>query len=465
MSCINLDSIPRPGVVALCLAAVCFSANATLAKLLTSTSHYTSFQVLYVRGLITLVGTSGVLMKNLKPPLPAESATSLVPVGWAVGRGIAGSIAIGSLYYGIALLPLTEGSVLYSLNPLFVALFSRLILREAVSLLRWVAVGFFLAGAFVSIGPEGNVSMVSGEGESKVWIGRGVMVLGAIAAATSVMCARSLSKFEKTHWAAQAWWQAICATSLAPLASFTSTFQVLQLGTDAPLFLAMGLCAFLGQLLIGYALQVEEAAVVGVLMNMDILFTIPWQIAVFGRIPKWYEGVGVALVFVAALVMVLDGLVSNGTLGSVDCCCCCQSQTSDVAAKTTATSSNSGGNQSASDQLDKHERGGEIFVLSSSADATGVAEGSSNQSPTTTTTAAEEEAGGGERGSGIVQFAAPFSDTEDETPKAGRGEGPRDEAFHNDDVQDMTEQDALVGIQSGRRDPLLARNPLTIKGA
>ena len=224
------------------------------------------------------------------------------------------SITIGSLYYGIALLPLTEGSVLYSLNPLFVAIFSRLILKEAVSALRWLAVAFFLAGAFVSIGPAGNVSMVSGEGEMSVWIGRGVMVLGAIAAATSVMCARSLSKFEKTHWAAQAWWQAVCATSLAPLASFTTTFQVLQLGTDAPLFVGC-LCLF-GQLC---WLCPRSRKRCGRGAPAWTSYTIPWQIAVFIASQRGTR-LGVALVFVAALVCVLDGL-GKRRLGR-DCCCC-----------------------------------------------------------------------------------------------------------------------------------------------
>ncbi len=294
--------IPRPGVVAALLATLLFSANSALAKLLSQSGSHSPFQVLYFRGVTTLIGCSLLLAKDVSLPLPHQRRLDIC--GWAVLRGLLGTLAIGSLYFALAQLPLTEAVVLYSLNPVFAAIFSRLLLCEPVTVFRVVGSVLLLGGVIMSVAPARSVSLSTSD--STGWVARAVAVFGALCAGTSVVCARKMS-VEKSHWTSQAWWQGAVAACIAPLTSGFIAFSPFQSGSANPaLMLGMGLCALFGQLAIGVAIQLEDAAVIGVLWNFDICFSFFWQSVLFKSPVTWYQGVSIAMVVIASVITVSE---------------------------------------------------------------------------------------------------------------------------------------------------------------
>lgn len=305
----TLDRIPRPGVCAMFVAAVLFSANTALAKLLGTQRSFSSFQILFFRGLITTIGSSLVLFYNKKLPIPHLSNRVDLTM-WALGRGVLGAFAIGSLYFAVATLPLTESVVLYSLNPVWAAIFSRIFLKEAVTLFRLLAIPLFLAGVVVSVNPSQYVTGGGGSPSGNdVWVSRIVVVFGSVCSGVSIVFARKLNAVGSVHWCAQAWWQGTVAALLAPIASGVVAYTVFASVSDVMLMLGMGLCAMSGQLLVGIAIQREHAAVIGILWNFDTVFSVFWQATLFHKSIQWYDLVGIAFVFLASVVCVLEKFV------------------------------------------------------------------------------------------------------------------------------------------------------------
>ena len=292
--------LPRPGVLAALLATLLFSANTALAKLLSQSGSHSPFQVLYFRGIITVLGCSIVLYRDTSLPLPHQRRRDIF--GWALLRGLLGTLAIGSLYYALSVLPLTEGVVLYSLNPVFAAGLSRALLNEPVTPFRIAGSTLLIGGVIMSVAPAQSAAVSS---SGYAWGARGVAVFGAVCVGTSVVCARRMS-VEKSHWTSQAWWQGAVAALVAPIASGATPFSPFAPGADAALMVGMGLCALFGQLLIGIAVQLEDAAVIGVLWNFDICFSFFWQALLFSAPIMWYQGVSIAIVVIASTVTVAE---------------------------------------------------------------------------------------------------------------------------------------------------------------
>jgi drug/metabolite transporter (DMT)-like permease len=294
--------IPRPGIVAMVVAALFFSLNTALAKVLSSNRKYSSFQVLYFRGIVTTIGCTIPLMLARRLPM-AQVAGRVDHTLWALARGVIGSISIGALYFGVSELPLTETVVLFGLNPVFAMMSSKLLLDEPLSWLKLLAVPVFLAGVVISANP----ASYSGESmDTMSWIRRAIVVFGAACSGSAIVFARRMNMAEKLHWAAQGWWQGVVAALLAPAMASLFDFQTVASSEDLGLLIAMGLCALFAQLCVGFAVPHEHAAVIGVLWNFDMVFSLLWQAVMFSNKPKWTDAAGVACVFVASAICVLE---------------------------------------------------------------------------------------------------------------------------------------------------------------
>jgi drug/metabolite transporter (DMT)-like permease len=307
--------IPRPGIVAMVVAALFFSLNTALAKVLSSNRKYSSFQVLYFRGIVTTIGCTIPLMLARRLPM-AQVAGRVDHTLWALARGVIGSISIGALYFGVSELPLTETVVLFGLNPVFAMMSSKLLLDEPLSWLKLLAVPVFLAGVVISANPASYSAESMG---TMSWIRRAIVVFGAACSGSAIVFARRMNMAEKLHWAAQGWWQGVVAALLAPAMASLFDFQTVANSEDLGLLIAMGLCALFAQLCVGFAVPHEHAAVIGVLWNFDMVFSLLWQAVMFSNNPKWTDAAGVACVFVASAICVLERPIMEWWEGRNQC--------------------------------------------------------------------------------------------------------------------------------------------------
>ena len=120
-------SLPRPGIWATIASALGYSLCSVCAKKISE--EYSPFQALYVRGLITTILAIGILMHDTSLPIPHKAVR--VFAGWAFGRGVLGAIVLGTYYYALTILPLSEAAVLLSLGPITSTVASRIGARGA----------------------------------------------------------------------------------------------------------------------------------------------------------------------------------------------------------------------------------------------------------------------------------------------------------------------------------------------
>lgn len=362
----------RPGIIAMIGAALFFSANTALARLITkvgtnhclvdqpmhnnsfppipsnftsaplasctsSSAPYSSFQVLYVRALVVTIGCSAILFRSKSLPFLQRGPrrphpvvevevnyASLVQsnVSWAFIRGLFGAIAMACSYYAVSTLPsLSEAVVLYGFNPVFSTVAARIILREKFSRFRIVGVSLFVAGVIVSVNPAKTFGNLSSGSTAEEWVARGVAFVGSFFNGVAIVAAKRMqpavdqtaapdttARAYSLHWVSQAWWQGSISLGLAPLASLVFKFSTVQpgRGLDVLVLLAQGICALLGQCCVGFAVQRENAAIVGVLWNFDVVFAVMWQATLLGSQVTWYDGLGVVFIFLGSLVCVLE---------------------------------------------------------------------------------------------------------------------------------------------------------------
>ena len=101
-----------------------------------------TMQIVFVRGVITLVVTGFILRYRGVPPLGNKRSVLIL-------RGVVGSIALFFVYESLQRLTLPEATVIQYLYPIFTALFASLIISEHIGKILYVAIIMGLAGVYI----------------------------------------------------------------------------------------------------------------------------------------------------------------------------------------------------------------------------------------------------------------------------------------------------------------------------
>ncbi|KAG0218650.1 hypothetical protein BGX31_011537 [Mortierella sp. GBA43] len=286
-----------------------------------------SFEVVLFRGAIQAVlGIGACRYLGISPWGPPNQPKIRFLL---ICRGLAGSIALALFFFSLSVMPLADATVIFFLGPTFTAILARLVLKETFGLVDALAsivsmVGVVLVskpsvlfpadGHQPSVVEESLRAMLMAGGGGKEEVDDRLRLLGAVCAAvgamftaTAYLIVRIIGK-ERAHSMQHVVALGVVSCLVSPIGLYT-----LQGGFVMPQgwamwigVLALGILAFLGQILLNNGLQMAPLGP-GTLMRMnDIVFAFFFQITVQHETPDLYSCVGAFLVMLCTAGMGLN---------------------------------------------------------------------------------------------------------------------------------------------------------------
>ena len=205
-------------------------------------------------------------------------------------RAVCGALAIIALFYGLRELPLADVISLTFAGPIFVTIASIFFLSEKVGIKRWSAVflGFF--GMILIVQPafrELNYYYVS-------------PIIFCIFFACVAISVRSLSKTEANYTIAF-YFTFLC--TLIGLGSLFFVNWIMPTKIDFLIFLIIGLCGSIANLLLTQSYRLAEASLVTPIKYLSLVFAIIFGFLIWGEIPKALTLLGAGLVILSSLII------------------------------------------------------------------------------------------------------------------------------------------------------------------
>jgi drug/metabolite transporter (DMT)-like permease len=251
--------------------------------------HYPVFEIAFLRYIGGVVVVTGVLaiVRPGWPSLKTLKANAL--------RSVVAVVTATAFFYALGQLPLAETLVLSFLSPMFIALFSALLLKERVDgrIILALAAGF--AGTLVVV-----FGQAGGEGveHARSWPGVAAALLAAIAYAFSLVLLRQRAQLDPLlHIVAiQNFGPAVLVSPLA-----ASVWQA-PAGDHVAWFLVMGALGVTGHILMATAYAKAEAPRLATLEYTALIWATVLGYAVFGEVPTMATLIGGALIIGAAIM-------------------------------------------------------------------------------------------------------------------------------------------------------------------
>ena len=204
-------------------------------------------------------------------------------------RAITGSLAIIALFFGLRELPLADVVSLTFGGPIFVTIASILFLSEKVGLKRWSAVFLGFAGMLLIVQPA-FIDL------NYYYITPFIFCIFFACVAISV---RSLSKTEPIYRIAIYFTILNCFLGLATL----PFGWIMPSKVDIIIFIIMGVCGSIGNLLLTQSYRMSEASLVTPIKYLSLVFAIVFGFLIWSEVPKFLTLVGAFLVVMSSFII------------------------------------------------------------------------------------------------------------------------------------------------------------------
>jgi drug/metabolite transporter (DMT)-like permease len=270
------------GVLYMLASVICFSIMDICVKWL---DYYPVGQVLFLRFFIGFVPIFFIIPKD-----KIFSFYKTSRPGLHAFRAITGALAIVALFYGLRELPLADVVSLTFGGPIFVTIASIFFLSERVGIKRWSAVFLGFIGMLLIVQPafiDLNYYYIS-------------PIIFCIFFACVAISVRSLSKTEENYTIA------FYFTSLCTILGLSSIFFVewiMPTKIDFLIFILMGLCGSIGNLLLTQSYRLAEASLVTPIKYLSLVFAIFFGFFIWDEIPKILTLIGSTLVILSSLII------------------------------------------------------------------------------------------------------------------------------------------------------------------
>ncbi|WP_298440993.1 DMT family transporter [uncultured Ferrimonas sp.] len=204
---------------------------------------------------------------------------------------VLGAFAALSLsYLTVSNLPLADATALGFTQVLFVALISRITLKEPVTRQRWLVIAVGFIGVALIVQPQfdhgANLYLATG-------------LIAALCTAVAVLCVKRLTLEAESGTNILAYQAIFVAVLAAPLALLNWQWPTNQ---QLPLLLAVGGLSAIAQ---WFALQAYKRGEANVVANVEyarILYAIGFGYLLFAEVPNLLAQVGVAILIGSALL-------------------------------------------------------------------------------------------------------------------------------------------------------------------
>ena len=205
-------------------------------------------------------------------------------------RAICGALAIIALFFGLRELPLADVVSLTFGGPIFVTIASIIFLSERVGIRRWSAVFLGFLGMLLIVQPaftDLNYYYIT-------------PIVFCVFFACVAISVRSLSKTEANYTIA--FYFTLLCTVLG-LSTILFSNWVMPTTIDFLLFLVLGLCGSIANLLLTQSYRLAEASLVTPIKYLSLVFAIVFGYFIWSEIPKILTLFGAALVIASSLII------------------------------------------------------------------------------------------------------------------------------------------------------------------
>jgi drug/metabolite transporter (DMT)-like permease len=285
---------PLRGIFLKLMAVACFIAMSTLVKI--SSEYVPPGEAVFFRSFFALPVIIGWLAVR------GDLATGLRTVNPMahVWRGFVGTCAMGSMFAGLAFLPLPEVTALGYAMPLFTVVFAAMFLNEQVGSVRVSMVLLGLVGVLIVLAPRvtslGHDSVKTTEA-----IGAIVVILGAVCGGLAQVYIRKMVATEQVS--AIVFWFTCTSTGISLL---TLPFGwAMPPGDILILLILSGLIGGAGQIFLTSSYRFADASVVAPFDYASMLFALVIGYFLFGDVPTVQMLLGAALVISAGVAIIL----------------------------------------------------------------------------------------------------------------------------------------------------------------
>ena len=261
---------------------VCFSIMDICVKWL---DYYPVGQVLFLRFFIGFIPIFFII--------PREKLLSFYKTsrpGLHTFRALTGAAAIIALFIGLRELPLADVVSLTFGGPIFVTVASIFFLSEKVGIKRWSAVFLGFIGMLLIVQPafiDLNFYYIT-------------PIVFCIFFACVAISVRSLSKSEPNYRIAF-YFTLLC--SILGIATILKGDWVLPTKIDLAIFIIMGLCGSIANLLLTQSYRLAEASLVTPIKYLSLVFAIVFGFLIWSEIPKLLTLFGALLVITSSLII------------------------------------------------------------------------------------------------------------------------------------------------------------------
>ena len=261
---------------------ICFSIMDICVKWL---DYYPVGQVLFLRFFIGFIPIFFIIPKDKLFSFYKTSRPGLHAF-----RAITGAAAIIALFIGLRELPLADVVSLTFGGPIFVTVASIFFLSEKVGIKRWSAVFLGFVGMLLIVQPafvDLNYYYIT-------------PIVFCIFFACVAISVRSLSKTEPNYRIAF-YFTVLC--SVLGLATIFQGNWVLPTKIDLAIFIIMGLCGSVANLLLTQSYRLAEASLVTPIKYLSLVFAIVFGYFIWSEIPKILTLLGASLVIASSLII------------------------------------------------------------------------------------------------------------------------------------------------------------------
>ena len=261
---------------------VCFSVMDICVKWL---DYYPVGQVLFLRFFIGFIPIFFIIPRDKLLTFYKTSRPGLHTF-----RAISGAAAIIALFIGLRELPLADVVSLTFGGPIFVTVASIFFLSEKVGIKRWSAVLLGFSGMLLIVQPafiDLNFYYVT-------------PIVFCIFFACVAISVRSLSKTEPNYRIAF-YFTVLC--SILGLATIFNGDWIIPTKIDFIIFMIMGLCGSIANLLLTQSYRLAEASLVTPIKYLSLIFAIVFGFLIWSEIPKLLTIFGALLVITSSLII------------------------------------------------------------------------------------------------------------------------------------------------------------------
>ena len=261
---------------------ICFSIMDICVKWL---DYYPVGQVLFLRFFIGFIPIFFII-----PRKKLFSFYKTSRPGLHAFRAFTGAAAIIALFIGLRELPLADVVSLTFGGPIFVTVASIFFLSEKVGIKRWSAVFLGFIGMLLIVQPafiDLNFYYIT-------------PIIFCIFFACVAISVRSLSKTEPNYRIAF-YFTLLC--SLLGIATIFKGDWVLPNRIDLGIFIIMGLCGSVANLLLTQSYRLAETSLVTPIKYLSLVFAIVFGFLIWSEIPKLLTLFGALLVITSSLII------------------------------------------------------------------------------------------------------------------------------------------------------------------